>query len=273
MNITVKARTGKNGNLRTFEPPARTAVVVALLGISLIVNTIFSAQFLTAEQASIPTQLAWASTESQYTAPSNATISIPPVEDVARSHIQDGIDCPYPLVPIYDKIVDQTGNNQTIPKAFHFAWLKGYNAPNGQGRCISPDMLEVTNKWTEQFPSYSMYFHDDISVEALFQQEWPEFPALAKFMSSCVMYGNAMKIDIWRQMILYRYGGIYVDLDMLPGPEFTEDTIQSEDAAVFLSDQWNRPSQWFMAMERNSHDHHLPVALANICASIRFLLP
>jgi hypothetical protein len=65
----------------------------------------------------------------------------------------------------------------------------------------------------------------------------------------CVQFSGAMKIDIWRILVIYRYGGIYTDIDNWPGEKFDKDTIPDDISAFFLSDVWNRPSQWFFAME------------------------
>ncbi|EED86990.1 predicted protein [Thalassiosira pseudonana CCMP1335] len=59
-----------------------------------------------------------------------------------------------------------------------------------------------------------------------------------------------MKIDVWRILIVYKYGGIYSDIDHYPGSKLSEtDPIQPDDEAFFLSDAWGRPSQWWFAME------------------------
>ena len=66
----------------------------------------------------------------------------------------------------------------------------------------------------------------------------------------CVRFKGAMKIDVWRILIVYKYGGIYSDIDHYPGSKLSEtDPIQPDDEAFFLSDAWGRPSQWWFAME------------------------
>lgn len=168
---------------------------------------------------------------------------------MTRSHITD-IKCPEPLMPLYDRIVYpvQSGDdNQTIiTKYIHMAWVKGSRTP--QSRCLAPDMVNIAEKWMAAFPQYSYYFHDDEAVDALFAQEWPEFPLLGKLMEHCVHFGHAMRIDIWRALILYRYGGLYSDFDLFPGPLLNESVISPGYSALFLSDSWNRPSQWFQAI-------------------------
>ena len=95
-------------------------------------------------------------------------------------------------------------------------------------------------------PDHSLYFHDDDAVDKLLQSDWPEFPGLQDVLK-CVRKG-AMKIDIWRILVLYRYGGFYTDIDNWPGPK-VNDWIEERDTAFFVSDAVVRPSQWFMGME------------------------
>jgi hypothetical protein len=63
-----------------------------------------------------------------------------------------------------------------------------------------------------------------------------------------MLYSGAMRIDLWRMLIVYRYGGMYTDIDNWPTQEFVEATIKHEDQAFFLRDGWGRPSQWLFAM-------------------------
>mmetsp|Transcript_17951 Transcript_17951/g.25444 ORF Transcript_17951/g.25444 Transcript_17951/m.25444 type:complete len:190 (+) Transcript_17951:2-571(+) len=63
-----------------------------------------------------------------------------------------------------------------------------------------------------------------------------------------------MKIDIWRVLILWKYGGIYSDADVVPNPDMlTESAIHPDSEWFSLSDAWNRPSQWFFATSA----HHM----------------
>ena len=140
------------------------------------------------------------------------------LSELTRSHIQN-IICPEPLFPLYDKIInysskEQQQQEQLIPRSIHFAWIRGYHFTDdemGLSRCISQDMMEIVDKWKEQFPSYNVYFHDDVAVDALFYDNgnywYSIFPQLKEIMNSCVKFGSAMRIDIWRVLILYRYGG------------------------------------------------------------------
>ena len=154
----------------------------------------------------------------------------PPLQlsELTRSHIQN-IICPEPLLPVYDRIISSSSssssnydenssnkNQQLITKSIHFAWIRGYHFPDdelGLSRCLAQDMIDIVDTWKEQFPSYNFYFHDDVAVDALFYDTgnywYNTFPQLKEIMNSCVKFGSAMRIDIWRILILYRYGGTY----------------------------------------------------------------
>mmetsp|Transcript_3985 Transcript_3985/g.9775 ORF Transcript_3985/g.9775 Transcript_3985/m.9775 type:complete len:252 (-) Transcript_3985:36-791(-) len=64
---------------------------------------------------------------------------------------------------------------------------------------------------------------------------------------NCVSKG-AMKIDIWRLIVTWRFGGMYSDNDILPSQgSLTEHTIHKDATFFTLSDAWDRPSQWLFA--------------------------
>jgi len=171
-----------------------------------------------------------------------------PLTELTNSAASSKVECPAPLVPLHDRIVDQSSfGPHKIPRLIHIAYIRGTETPTS--RCLPPDLVATVQKWKDNFPSYSFFFHRDEAVDTLLQQDWPEFPHLAKIMKTCVKFGGAIKIDIWRVLVLYKYGGIYSDIDEAPSVKFTEDAIQFNDSAFFLSDAWNRPSQWIQAME------------------------
>ena len=119
------------------------------------------------------------------------------------------------------------------------------------------DIDRSLKRWQQMLPNYSIFFHDDAAVARLIEQEWSEFPDLNRAMN-CVLYKGAMKIDIWRVLMLYEYGGVYTDIDNWPLDALNETSIRSDLSAFFLKDHWNRPSQWFMAFE----PHHPMMYLA-----------
>jgi len=158
------------------------------------------------------------------------------------------IDCPIPLIPFYDRVVrnanihttnSSTTTPQLIPQVLHISHAS---------RCLPRDLISTLEQWKVALPNYSIFFHDDASVERLiYENEWPEFPNLHKIMK-CVLPG-AMTIDIWRVLLLFKYGGVYTDLDISPTDAFHEDLIDPDVSAFFFSDYFNWPTQWFIAAE------------------------
>ncbi|CAB9528721.1 glycosyltransferase [Seminavis robusta] len=184
----------------------------------------------------------------------------------AQNH-QQHHNCTWPFVLIDDRILlqqDQDNankekteqfdawsyqhNKRKIPRILHLAWIHDdpHHGPN-KGRCLHHLQAVSIQRWKKLFPNYSIFYHDDYSVAKMMQQEfWPEFPELAKVLQ-CVKMLNAMLIDIWRQLVLYRFGGLYVDLDEIPTEQFTEDLIPQHVDFFSFSDDFNRPSQWCFA--------------------------
>jgi Mannosyltransferase OCH1 and related enzymes len=150
------------------------------------------------------------------------------------------LKCPEPLVPYKNKIVPINQTEQRfIPKILHLST---------KSKCIPRDIEEYIDRWSEKLPNYSIFLHDDEAVQYLIQESWNDFPNLKRAMN-CVFYKGAMTIDIWRILVLYKYGGVYSDIDNWAGNELKEEVIPYNVTGFTFSDVWNRPSQWFMAFE------------------------
>ena len=151
-------------------------------------------------------------------------------------------NCTYPYVPVSDSIEDSDpyAGGRKIPRYIHVSH---------KSRCLHHLQALSLEKWKQALPNYSVFYHDDDAVERLIHGEdnWPEFPHLRKIIQ-CAQMKGAMLCDIWRVLVLYRYGGLYSDIDIWPGPKFTEDTIPAEVDFFSLSDGWDRPSQWLFAL-------------------------
>eukprot|EP00548_Thalassiothrix_antarctica_P011815 CAMPEP_0194158458 /NCGR_PEP_ID=MMETSP0152-20130528/76163_1 /TAXON_ID=1049557 /ORGANISM="Thalassiothrix antarctica, Strain L6-D1" /LENGTH=211 /DNA_ID=CAMNT_0038867705 /DNA_START=596 /DNA_END=1231 /DNA_ORIENTATION=- len=53
--------------------------------------------------------------------------------------------------------------------------------------------------------------------------------------------------DVWRLLVLWEYGGIYVDLDSKPN-SWNSSFIKPDDDAYFVVEFYDAPSQYFMAV-------------------------
>jgi len=164
------------------------------------------------------------------------------------------IVCPPMMTPIYDKIVQQQDNINTnanasttsipkkkIPNIVHLS----YNS-----RCVPTDVFaDGIQKWKDELPDHSIYFHDDDAVDRLLEQDWPEFPNLHKVMN-CIKYKGAMKVDLWRMLVVYEFGGFYSDVDNVPIKSFKNGAaIHPDDTFFSSSDGYIRPCQNAFAME------------------------
>jgi mannosyltransferase OCH1-like enzyme len=160
------------------------------------------------------------------------------LNELTRSSFNE--NCTFPYAFVNNRIVSYSPPRK-IPRLVHISM---------NSRCVHHIQYLSIQRWVSILPQHSLYFHDDEAVERLIHhQEWPEFPNLRKIIQ-CVRFKGAMLIDVWRVLILYRYGGIYSDIDVVPTRHWNEEyPIQSEDEFVAFNDPWNRPSQWLFAMK------------------------
>ncbi|KAL7447991.1 hypothetical protein ACHAWC_000258, partial [Mediolabrus comicus] len=123
----------------------------------------------------------------------------------------------------------------TIPKILHLS---------ERSRCLNRDMYDALEKWNENFPSYSIFFHDDEAVDRLLLSEEGFSGPSGDFT---MRVSGSVKIDIWRVLLLYKFGGLYFDADIVPD-KLAEDTINPGSSWFSLTDAWERPSQWLFAI-------------------------
>ena len=212
----------------------------------------------------------------------NNRVPLVPLQVLTRSDEATHVDCPPLMSPVYDRVVVDSAaesnthrqqQKQRIPKQIHVAWIRGRNPHDiakdrPHARCLPDDFVRYTDIWKRQFPSYSFHFHDDHAVDRLlFGREWAEFPHLQLILQHCLKFGGAVKIDIWRSLVLYAYGGIYSDLDAAPTDEISEQSIGPNDSAFFFSDTRNRPTQGCQGM---TPDH--PIAFNTLMQILTNLL-
>ena len=160
--------------------------------------------------------------------------------------------CPDDLVFIHN--MPQTDNrrqqtdNRKIPRIIH---------QTSKSRCVTKLFSGAVSQWQNfaqeipgdaknESPLWEYYFHDDTAVMTLLRREFPEFPHLRAVAEQCVIHGT-LRADLWRYLVLWVYGGLYVDLDAAPN-DFTALTIQDDDDGFFVVEQFHLLSQYFMAV-------------------------
>lgn len=144
--------------------------------------------------------------------------------------------CPDDLYYIQDTInYDSVSLSWKIPKIIHFT---------SKTRCVTRAFADNIKSW--YFEGYSIFLHDDGAVLRLLSKNWSEFPLL-KDAVNCITSGGGFA-DIWRYLIIWEYGGIYTDIDNLPGPWLGNGTIfKDTDDAFFEIEAAKIPSQYFFA--------------------------
>lgn len=96
-----------------------------------------------------------------------------------------------------------TGPDRLVPKIIHQTW-KTWEGLKGE-------QLECKDKLIELNPDHDYWFWDDQACDNLVAQFGP---LLYDAYSSLIP--GAFRADVWRVCVLYAYGGVYMDMDIVP---------------------------------------------------------
>jgi mannosyltransferase OCH1-like enzyme len=69
-------------------------------------------------------------------------------------------------------------------------------------------MKDFSSSWIDLNPEYEYRFLDDTDIDRCIIEEFPEYISAYEKAQQ-----GAVKADLWRYLILYKYGGIYADMD------------------------------------------------------------
>jgi hypothetical protein len=141
-------------------------------------------------------------------------------------------------------------HNSVVPSNINSSSYSYNKIPNqihqtSKSKCLHMFLADVSKVWREM-NGYSYYLHDDDVVWRFLHQQWPEFPTLPLILP-CLSPCMTAVADLWRYLILYEFGGIYSDLDAIP-KQFNASWIHSEDDALFVVENFDAPSQYWMAV-------------------------
>jgi len=108
----------------------------------------------------------------------------------------------YTIIPFITpaKVYDTTF--QKIPKVI-YQTMKTNIVPN--------DMKDAINSWININPEYEHYFYNDEMCRNFIKDNF--HPTVLHAFDNLVP--GAFKADLWRYCILYKYGGVYADIDMV----------------------------------------------------------
>ena len=139
------------------------------------------------------------------------------------------------MVFIHDQVLP-INHSKKIPNIVH---------QTTKSRCLHSKLAPISQVWRD-LEGWSYYLHDDDAIwNLVYGREWPEFPHL-KTVIRCLKSMTAVS-DVWRYLVLWEYGGMYVDLDSVPNT-WTPDFLAPEDDAYFVVENYRAPSQYWMAV-------------------------
>jgi hypothetical protein len=87
-----------------------------------------------------------------------------------------------------------------LPHIIHASWRIEL-LPNGMRPCLKSFNMVAQSE--------SLVFYDDLNCEEFIESEYPEF------LQTYLSYPEGiLRADIWRVLVLYKYGGVYADIDV-----------------------------------------------------------
>jgi mannosyltransferase OCH1-like enzyme len=124
-----------------------------------------------------------------------------------------------------------------IPKKIFQTYKTDYND-------LSEIQKAMTKTWIDKNPGYDYRYYSDQDIEKFilrhYGQEWHELFVTVKY--------PVMKADIFRILILYKYGGFYADLDtecVVP----LDSVVNDSDTAVISTWAHYEMCHWFFGFE------------------------
>jgi mannosyltransferase OCH1-like enzyme len=111
-----------------------------------------------------------------------------------------------------------------IPKRIYQTW-KTKDLPYG--------IKQVIKRMMEFNPGYSHYLYDDREIDE-FMRDYYNGRIYNAF---CKLAIGAARADLWRYCVLYKYGGVYLDIDAAIIKSLDEGLIRVDDDAVITREQ------------------------------------
>ena len=134
-----------------------------------------------------------------------------------------------------DKFID---NDIIIPKIIYQTWFT---------KDIPNEILEYRNKMLKKNPRYKYYLYDDIDMDNFVKNNYD----IKTYMNFNKLKVPTAKVDFWRYLILYKSGGIYLDMDSIIDIDLNK-FINKNDHAI-LSKEKNKGIfiQWCLIFNKN----------------------
>lgn len=111
----------------------------------------------------------------------------------------------------------------SYPRIIHQIWISDRNKP------LPDEWQESINEWKRIYPDYEYILWDNARVNDLLSKndEWRINFHSFKYL--------IQRVDYLKYLIMYKYGGIYSDLDLLPKKRFEEHIKSNTDCCVVRS--------------------------------------
>lgn len=91
-------------------------------------------------------------------------------------------------------------NTPSIPRIIHQTWKEAK---------LRPDYVRYRQTWLDAHPGWEYRFYDDADCRAFVANQWPEWLEIYDGYPR-----HIQRIDLFRYLVVYRSGGLYVDMDM-----------------------------------------------------------
>jgi len=93
---------------------------------------------------------------------------------------------------------------------------------------LPPEIQNIIDKMKEQNPDYKYHLYTDEEMDDFVKENYPGE------IYECYSQINFIvaKTDFWRYLVLYKYGGVYLDMDSCINDVKLDDFINSQDSAI-----------------------------------------
>jgi mannosyltransferase OCH1-like enzyme len=136
-----------------------------------------------------------------------------------------------------------------IPKIIYQTW---------KTKNLHENCLQIKKNIQDLNPEYEMILYDDDDMKQFIKQNFDEY------IYNCYLKLNigAAKADFWRYCILYKNGGVYLDMDSIISHPLNE--LILEDDACIITREGNKGifNNWIMMFEKN---HPILLKTINNC--------
>src|SRR5260221_11127306 len=75
---------------------------------------------------------------------------------------------------------------------------------------VPPKMRDLVDSWIKLNPEYKYNFVDNEEIRKVIRSHFPDYLRAFEKMNH-----GASKADLWRYLVMFKYGGVYADVDCI----------------------------------------------------------